>query len=155
MRSAPPFDISVKHYGVWRAGLLLLGATACASLAAWWWAQPVPAPGWAGAVAAVGGLMSLVCVAAAWSIPPLSLRWDRQSWQLSRRGAPEQAGSVQVGLDLGSWMLLRFRPDAASGAHVPTWLPVQRRGLEAQWHALRCAVYSPRPAVGVAAAPDV
>jgi hypothetical protein len=40
-------------------------------------------------------------------------------------------------------MLLRFTPDAPARM---TWLPVQRRGLEAQWHALRCAVYSPRPA---------
>jgi len=50
-----------------------------------------------------------------------------------------------------------FRPEpsaAASDAAV-TWLPVQRRGLQAHWHALRCAVYSPRPDAGVDAAPDV
>ena len=29
-----------------------------------------------------------------------------------------------------------------------TWLPVQRRGLESQWHALRCAVYSARSSTG-------
>jgi hypothetical protein len=51
-------------------------------------------------------------------------------------------GNVAVVIDLGPWMLLRFTADAPPRT---TWLPVQRRGLEAQWHALRCAVYSPRP----------
>jgi hypothetical protein len=42
-------------------------------------------------------------------------------------------------------MLLNFTPDAAART---SWLPVQRLGLETQWHALRCAVYSPRPMAG-------
>jgi hypothetical protein len=29
-----------------------------------------------------------------------------------------------------------------------TWLPVQRRGIERQWHALRCSVHSPHAAPG-------
>jgi hypothetical protein len=64
-------------------------------------------------------------------------------------------GELQVAIDLGAWMLLHFVPDVGHRACSVSWLPVQRRGLESQWHALRCAVYSPRPAAGVDAEPDV
>ena len=47
-------------------------------------------------------------------------------------------------------MLLQFRAHDRSHSPRMIWLPVQRRGLEPQWHGLRCAVYSPRPARDVA-----
>jgi len=43
-----------------------------------------------------------------------------------------------VAIDAGSWMLLCFIPE---GQRRPRWLPVQRIGHEAAWHALRCTVY--------------
>jgi hypothetical protein len=51
---------------------------------------------------------------------------------------------VAVAIDLGGWMLLRFVPGAGGGR--ARWIALQRHGLEPQWHALRCAVYAPRPA---------
>jgi hypothetical protein len=53
-----------------------------------------------------------------------------------------------VAVDLGAWMLLRFERDATPRLRRIVWLPLQRRGLETPWHALRCAVYSARPVAG-------
>jgi hypothetical protein len=58
------------------------------------------------------------------------------------------AGGIDVCLDFSAWMLLRFEHDVTVGRARVSWLPVQRSGLEAHWHALRCAVYSSRPAHG-------
>jgi hypothetical protein len=80
-----------------------------------------------------------------------SLRWDTRQWHLgpaSTTGDEPHSGRLAVAIDLGAWMLLRFQPDGAAGKRRSIWLPVQRRGLETQWHALRCAVYSARPAEG-------
>jgi hypothetical protein len=54
-------------------------------------------------------------------------------------------------LDLGSSLLLTLPRAAAPRRPSRRGLPVQRRGLEAGWHALRCAVYAP-PLDGSAAA---
>jgi hypothetical protein len=56
-----------------------------------------------------------------------------------------------VAIDLGGWLLLRFYAepvrraagDAMRRGRTPAWIAVQRRGLEADWHAIRCTVYSP------------
>ena len=45
----------------------------------------------------------------------------------------------------GAFMLLVLTRLHGSNRLARRWLPVQRRGLEADWHALRCAVYSPPP----------
>jgi ABC-type nickel/cobalt efflux system permease component RcnA len=90
----------------------------------------------ASAIGLVAVTLALL-VASLWRAPAADLRWDGQAWQLG-----SMTGNVAVVIDLGPWMLLRFTADAPPRT---TWLPVQRRGLEAQWHALRCAVYSPRP----------
>jgi hypothetical protein len=74
---------------------------------------------------------------------PIDLRWDGQAWYLGDATSDAVPGELGVMLDLGAWMLLRFKP-LPSGKVV--WLPVQRRGLEAEWHALRCAVYASRSA---------
>jgi hypothetical protein len=82
----------------------------------------------------------------------VELRWDTRRWFLDATGGiPEEThpGNLTIALDLGAWMLLRFDPDAPLPAgRRTTWLPVQRLGLEAHWHALRCAVYCARPAAG-------
>jgi hypothetical protein len=140
----------VIRYGWWRALVLLLATSAGTALLAWWWAQPVPAPRWASAAAGVGGLVSLACLAGLWRTPALTLHWDRQRWHVARDGAAEQPGELAVAIDLGACMLLRFVPvraGASSPWHRRTqWIALQRRGLEAHWHALRCALYAARPA---------
>ena len=76
----------------------------------------------------------------------LVLRWTGSSWVLRRHlesASGERVGTLAVALDLGNWMLLRFVDEQLP---VPTtWLPVQRGGPDADWHALRCAVHAPRP----------
>lgn len=78
---------------------------------------------------------------------PVELRWDSQRWYVTESSRqPREIGpmQVQVMIDSGAWMLLKFVPDVGANPFSVRWLPVQRPGVEAQWHALRCAVYSPR-----------
>ena len=146
MRSAPPLTIGVTRFGVLRALVGLLAGGACASLFLWWRAQPMPTlPG----VDAVAGLGSLATAAIALTIarmPPMTLHWDRQRWRLARDGVAEVPGEIAVAIDLGNWLLLRFVADAGPAwrKHLPTWIALQRHGLEGPWHAIRCALYSAR-----------
>jgi hypothetical protein len=81
----------------------------------------------------------------AWRLAPTSLRWDGQLWHIGLQDATGQEplpGSVDVTVDLGAWILLRFKAEGARRGH---WLPVQRRGHELAWHALRATVYCARP----------
>jgi len=137
MRASPACQVELQRFGAWRAALTLLFGAGAMSVVAWL-AIRSEAPPWLLVVAATAMVLILGAVALPlWRIHPSRLRWDGQIWQLD--GAP---GRLDAALDLGPWMLLRF---IAEEADAPTWLPVQRRGLEGQWHALRCAVYSPRP----------
>jgi hypothetical protein len=142
MRCAAPLELSVNRYELWHAMVLLLATGACAALFAWWWAQPQPTPRWASATAALGALISLVCLAGLWRKPALTLRWDSRRWLMAREDGAEQAGELAVAIDLGAWMLLRFVP---AGRRSASWIALQRCGLEGQWHALRCAVYTAQP----------
>ena len=92
------------------------------------------------------------------ALKPVSLRWDGRHWHVGLApsiGQEPFAGGLAVSLDLGFWMLLRFQPASADCPRRLTWLPVQSRGLESQWHALRCAVYSARPAAEPDAAAEL
>jgi len=151
MRSAPPLTISVTRFGVWRAIVVLLAGSACASMFFWWQAQPVPTPALVDAAAAFGSLAAAAIGLTLWRMLPQTLRWDRQRWWLACGEAAEQAGELAVVIDLGGWMLLRFVADAEPGPawrrRLPTWIALQRRGLGAPWHAIRCALYAARPAL--------
>jgi hypothetical protein len=65
------------------------------------------------------------------------------------RGQEPLAGRVGVAVDLGAWLLLRFKAEDTLRGR---WLPVQRRGHELAWHGLRATVYCARPASLPAAA---
>jgi hypothetical protein len=41
-------------------------------------------------------------------------------------------------------MLLKFERDGAPLHRRVAWIPVQRWGMQAHWHAMRCAVYCAR-----------
>jgi hypothetical protein len=76
------------------------------------------------------------------------LRWDGVDWWLRRPtdGGEPRVGKVAVALDLDRWLLLRFRADGLDGLAAgprTQWLALQRREHPAEWHALRCALYSP------------
>ena len=145
MRASPAFQISIVRFGVWRAVVAMAVVLATSSLAAWWSAHDAP-----GGVLALAGLVALAAIpggAGLLRCPPVSLRWDTQRWHLGPASAPgeePESGNLAIALDLGAWMLLKFESDQRRVA----WLPVQRHGLEAQWHALRCAVYCARSGSG-------
>jgi hypothetical protein len=147
MRAAPPLLVLLQRFGVWRGAVGGLGALTLAAIGGWWIAhgQDVGLMGSMGlalvAVVTLAAVISLGRIGACW------LRWDGRCWRLGRidagPGGDGRVGDVRVALDLGPWMLLRFEP--AEARRRPIWLPLQRHGLEVQWHALRCAVYAPRP----------
>jgi hypothetical protein len=149
MKTSPVFEIELRHFGVWRVGVAVLVLLACASLAAWYALRVSDAAAaWLGA-----GAACLVAAASTLGRAPRTqrLRWDGQAWRLGRVDAVSRDGAlteVSVAVDLGAWMLLCTRPAGARRWHLDAWLPAQRRGHEAHWHALRCAVYSPRPVPG-------
>jgi hypothetical protein len=92
----------------------------------------------------------------AWRLQPVSLRWDTQRWHVgvaSSAGHEPASGRLTVAVDAGAWMLLRFVPDRRTVWRSGLWLPVQRRGHEPAWHALRSTVYCARPVTLPAAAP--
>jgi hypothetical protein len=151
MRASAPFHVTIRSFGCWRAvvGVLLAGSIACMVAFALATGESAPAAfRIAGFSASFGivvmGFDLLKCT-------PVSLRWDSQRWHVgaeSTAGEEPDSGSVDVCLDFGNWMLLRFEHEVTIGRARSRWLPVQRRGMEAHWHALRCAVYSSRPAHG-------
>ena len=156
MRAFAASQFTLTRFGLWRAAVLMLTLLATTALAAWLATREFFDA--TGVLTLAGIALALWFGVAASRRTPLSLRWDSQRWHLGPAdtvGHEPWTGELNVVVDLGPWMLLRFRPDAQSNQGALRWLPVQRLGLEAQWHTLRCAVYSPRPAAGVDAAPDV
>ena len=157
MRASPAFQCVLNRFGVWRAVIAVIAGAGVAMLLVWLASRSEPTPPF-GLAAWVGAMFVVPAVAVSlMRVPAVALRWDGQQWWLARLARSPRAaaaaqidagaGEIDVALDFGGWMLLRFCP--VSGARrkpSPQWLPVQRRGLEAHWHALRCAVYSPRPA---------
>jgi hypothetical protein len=149
MRAAPPFQVSLRRFGVWRLGVLLFAALGLCSVAAWVHTREQAAGFQFWMILLASVVIVLALTMSLFRLPPVNLRWDGLSWHL---GAPDVravdmvAGDVQAVIDLGPWMLLRFvAADSRPRRPTTRWLPVQRHGLEGQWHALRCSVYSPRP----------
>ena len=131
MRQAPPVSVRCDGSTFWRALHVLLAAAAAASVAAWGLLHFEAAAATAGAAS---GAAALLAGALAWRLArpePAELRWDGQAWSLD--GAD---GSVDVMMDLGLWMLLRFRPLAGA----VRWLPVPGAGVAR--HGLRAALFS-------------
>jgi hypothetical protein len=139
MRAPPPVSIDLTGSRLEHALHVLLPALAAAALAAWataWMhdAGDGPALAVAAAVAAavVGGLAFRMH-------RPVRgrLAWDGQVWTLAG-----QAGSLQLLIDAGPWLAIRFRPQGAP-RHAARWFIVPRRDAAGAWPALRAAVYCP------------
>ena len=96
------------------------------------------AAAWVAGTLAVLLVASIAVLAHAMRLQPTRLHWDTQRWHLGNeaRGDVPLAGRLVVAMDLGGWMLLYFVADDAPALRRGTWLPVQRRGHEAAWHAL-------------------
>jgi hypothetical protein len=149
MRAIAACQFTLSRFEAWRCAVVALTGCVILVLSLWFIGQPETPHG---GVAAALGLVALAALGLGASLLPtraVSVRWDGRDWHAGPADAVGQeplSGALSVSVDLGSWMLLRFQPDAPARRFGATWLPVQRRGLEPQWHALRCAVYSPRPA---------
>jgi hypothetical protein len=146
VRQAPPVSLRCDGSAAWQLLHAFLAAAAAASVVSWvllhGGAEPATAVAASVAVALAAGV-------AAWHgsrRDSAELRWDGQSWSLD--GA---VGRVDVMMDLGPWLLLRFQTTAGA-AH---WLPVPDAGPVR--HGLRAALYSraTASAPGVSVAPAV
>ena len=156
MRASPPVHVPLRCFGAWRVAVLALTVSGLTVMGAWLLQREQPPLAWV-VVGLACGAPLLACLGVSLAkVSAVDLWWDGQGWSLRSwltANADPVVGEVSVAIDLGAWMLLRFRPSNASRWRRPTWLPVQRRGIESQWHALRCAVHAPAPhPVGDAAA---
>ncbi len=149
MHASPPFQMIVRHFGIWRAVVTLLVALTAAVVTAWALQAMERHAVWVVIAAALLTVSSTMLLSHAWRLPAMTLRWDSQQWQLRASSdsahEPVCSGCLVVSVDCGGWMLLHFTPDNGTVLQRGTWLPVQRRGHEADWHALRCTVYCARP----------
>lgn len=152
MRTAPAVHVVVAGFGVWRVGVCSMLLLVWGVLAAWMgmhWRAQGPSMATVLAVAGSAAAVSAAFAGRLLAVRPFSLRWDGRCWHLSPSVRPDieaVPGEIHAAIDLGRWLLLRFEPERRGAAR---WLPVQHPGLEASWHSLRCAVFSPRVASGV------
>lgn len=144
MRVAPPVQASSCSGWRWPSIQLTLVAAAT-SIAAWWaaaqWREP---DGWQALGSLLAGLAAVALARRHVVEPVRRLGWDGNGWSLAQPGGEPVAGQVTLMIDLGGWMLLRFRPDGA-GRRGSTWLPMSERSAAGAWHALRVALHGPQP----------
>jgi hypothetical protein len=150
MRESVFFELRLRRFGVWRVAVCLVAGTALAVLAAWATAilDSQPESGRALVIGVAAGL-SLATLGLAFLLARVEgglLTSSDGAWTFVTDTGARRAGTLEVAIDLGGFLLLRL----VEGRRTI----VQRRGVERQWHALRCAVYSPPPlAAGVPTAP--
>ena len=145
MREFPPFEVRLRRFDAWRAAIAIVASVAVAAVAAWTWSTAAARAGegivW---VFALATALVAATIAAALSLARVAagvLARRDGGWSFASQSGAMVAGRLTVALDWGAFFLLRI-----DGEHGRVWLPVQRRGLERDWHALRCALYSsPRP----------
>jgi hypothetical protein len=149
MRAAASFEIGLQTGLRERVLVSLWSAVSLAAFAAWLashgWAtvRPDTMPAWVPALAA--SVSGVLAAAAAWVCgrgERATLAWSRGSWLLTRPApdAPATPGSLALMLDLGPWMLLRFR---AVDRRASRWFCIDESAAGPAWHALRAAVYRP------------
>jgi hypothetical protein len=148
MRESLSFEVRVRRFEAWRMAIGTVALAAIAAVTAWavamWDAQSQT-----GAALVVGSaaLLAIMTFVAALSLAQVAggiLACRDGLWTYAPDVDAVRTGALGVAIDLGAFLLLRL----VDRGHVTTWLPVQRRGLEREWHALRCAVYSPPPVAG-------
>ncbi|MGZ8259384.1 MAG: hypothetical protein ACXWUL_02400 [Caldimonas sp.] len=152
MRESPVFEVRLHRFGVWHSAVSAVAAAAVTASLAWAFAT-VTANGEIGtasvAAIAVALIAATLLVAVALLRVPAGVLSCRDGvWSFAADAGARHSGTLSVAIDAGSYLLLRLR----AGPFRSVWLPVQRRGLEHDWHALRCAVYWPRPADGATTA---
>ena len=152
VRSAPPLQVTIRRFDRWQGCVALLAALAAATLAGWIGSRLASSTASTSVAVLVSCALAAVLGWRGSRRAPLRLRWDGQQWHLgSAAGAIDHdvAGCPRPMIDLGSWLMVAFENSGSVTGHV--WLPLQRRGLERDWHALRCALYAV-PGGGIVAA---
>jgi hypothetical protein len=150
MHAAPPVRMSLSADPRWHAFIIICTSAAVANLVAWIGSQASQSPASAGVPAMVSAVLAggLAWVLLRRSSSDGVLTWDGAAWHwapakgLSVSSDPV-AGDVRVVIDLGNWILVRFR--SAPPRHDVVWLPVSGRYAGALWPAWRTALFS-RPA---------
>ena len=152
MRESVFFEVRLRRFDVWRVAVGVVAAVAVAAVAAWAVAMPdLPSSSPRAAVVALAVALGAATVAVAVSLARIEgglLVCRAGVWSFACDAGPIRTGALEVAIDLGAFLLLRL----CERRRTSIWLPVQRRGLESQWHALRCALYSPPPVAGAAPA---
>jgi hypothetical protein len=152
MRAAEPLEMDLQIGLRERSLVSLWCALSLAAFAAWLashgWAmvRPDAMPVWVPALAA--SVSGALAGAGAWFTTArdelATLAWIRGSWTLTGPGSNANAtatqGSLALMLDLGPWMLLRFRADDRRGSR---WFCVDESAAGSRWHLLRAALYRP------------
>ena len=145
MHGSPPCAITVARFGAWRAAVAALALAALASLAAWLVGSPLGEDTRIRVGVGAAALATLALAASLWRQPAVRLRWDGLAWAVAAPAdGAEVSGRLEIAIDLGSFLLLRFTPAGRSGPVAVSWIPVGRAGLEPEWHGFRCAVHSPQ-----------
>ncbi len=158
MRVAPPaFSLTVQTNARERGLLALWCALAAAALGAWLalhgWSLAFDRPSPDGLTLAGALVFGLPAALGGWHTLPaaaLHLTWDGDRWVCSvsehNGGAPLE-GRLEPMIDLGIWMLVRFRSPAPPRVR---WRVVDASGAGVAWHPLRAALF--QPAAGASAA---
>ncbi len=152
MQAASAVQVTIQRFGVWNAALGLICTTTATVAVAWLLTQHDELPGWSALLLIASVLTGVLGAFDLRRCQPIVLRWDTQRWHLtdlSREESLVEISELRVVWDLGGWMLLRLRGAAPPRALRNGWIPVQRRGLESHWHALRCAVHAQGAATAV------
>jgi hypothetical protein len=134
----PAFSIGAAPRAGWGTGVCTLALLAAGGCAVWLAASGGAVPSWLAVAALVATVPALTLL----RLPPTLLHWDGTRFRSDGAG-----GALDVAIDLGPWMLLRWRPAGTLRPWAARWLPVSVRAAgPAGWHALRCALHAPPPA---------
>jgi hypothetical protein len=140
------FEVRLRRFAVWQTAVGVVAALAVAAVAAWAVAMfDAQSPAARAFVVGFATVLAAATIAAALSLARVQggvLALREGAWTFTPNVGPLRSGALEVAIDFGAFLLLRL----GTRRRTSVWLPVQRRGLEAEWHALRCAVYSPPPA---------
>ena len=155
--ASPAFSLTVQTTARERGLLALWCALAAAALGTWLalhgWALAFDRPppdGLALAAALVSGLPAALAGWHALPVAAAQLTWGGDRWACSvpdDEGVAPLEGRLEPMIDLGIWMLLRFRSTAQP---LVRWLVVDASRAGAAWHPLRAALF--QPSAGASAA---
>jgi hypothetical protein len=139
MRSAPPpIEVPLGDARPERLAVVALYAIALGTLAGWSAAGVLSLTGNSPSALAVLAASALFATALGgligwriWRPPSGFLRWNGHLWTLDR-----VVGSVETRLDLGNWVLLRFRAPGRRSI----WIGLHAADQGSRWHGLRVAL---------------